>query len=78
MNEANLAQQLAELSVAERIQLIQDLWDSVAKDPEALTLSAAQTKELERRLKAYRTRTARGVVAGSSWSDVKQRVRRNK
>jgi putative addiction module component (TIGR02574 family) len=38
------------LSLAERIQLAEDLWDSVAAETGELPLSAAQTAELDRRL----------------------------
>ena len=38
------------LSVAERIQLAEDLWDSVAADTGDLPLTEAQTAELDRRL----------------------------
>jgi putative addiction module component (TIGR02574 family) len=31
-----------ELSVAERIQLVQDLWDSIAAEPEALPVTDEQ------------------------------------
>ena len=39
---------LSELSVAERIQLAEDLWDSVAADTGELPLTDAQRAELER------------------------------
>jgi putative addiction module component (TIGR02574 family) len=42
------------LTIAERIQLAQDLWDSVAEAPELLELTEAQRAELDRRLAAYR------------------------
>jgi putative addiction module component (TIGR02574 family) len=42
------------LSVAERIQLAEDIWDSiVAENPEAATLSPAQLQELHARLEAH-------------------------
>jgi putative addiction module component (TIGR02574 family) len=41
---------LLHLSVAERIQLVEDLWDSIANRPEALELSEAQRLEIDRRL----------------------------
>jgi putative addiction module component (TIGR02574 family) len=40
--------------VAERIQLVEDLWDSIADAPEVLELSEAQRLELDRRLEAHR------------------------
>ncbi len=39
-----------EMSIAERIQLVEDIWDSIAALPEALTLTEAQRQELDRRL----------------------------
>ena len=43
-----------DLSVAERIQLVEDIWDSiVAENPEAAALTAAQLKELQTRSAAH-------------------------
>ncbi len=51
---ARRASDFGNLSVEEKLQLIEDLWDSVADDPEALPLTDAQAEELDRRLDAYR------------------------
>ena len=59
------------LSVAERIQLVGDIWDSIAAVPEAVPLSNAQRAELDRRLDAYH----RDPTAGSPWDEVRQRIR---
>ena len=61
------------LSVAERIQLVEDIWDSIVSAPEALCLSEAQKQELDRRLEAYR----RDPASGSPWDQVKARIRRS-
>jgi putative addiction module component (TIGR02574 family) len=37
------------LSVAERIVLVQQIWDSIAVNPDQVPLTAAQRQELERR-----------------------------
>jgi putative addiction module component (TIGR02574 family) len=42
--------QLRELPVSERIQLVEDLWDTIAEAPEDLILTDAQKAELDRRL----------------------------
>jgi putative addiction module component (TIGR02574 family) len=42
-----------ELSVAERIQLVEDIWDSVATTPQPIVLTEAQRTELDRRLEDY-------------------------
>ena len=59
------------LSVPERIQLAQDIWDSVAQVPESLALSDEEKTEIERRLKAYH----QDPNAGSPWSVVRDRIR---
>ncbi len=42
------------LSVAERIQLVEDIWDSIAAErPDAATLTPAQLQELQIRLDAH-------------------------
>jgi putative addiction module component (TIGR02574 family) len=38
------------LSPAERIQLVEDIWDSLAEFPEAITLTEAQRQLLDERL----------------------------
>jgi putative addiction module component (TIGR02574 family) len=45
---------LFELSIAERIQLVQDLWDSIAPETQELPLSGAQRHEIARRSAAHR------------------------
>jgi putative addiction module component (TIGR02574 family) len=47
--------ELKKLSIAERIQLAEDLWDSVAVDQasEAYRLTPEQEAELQRRLAAH-------------------------
>jgi putative addiction module component (TIGR02574 family) len=61
------------LSVPERIQLVEDIWDSVAEIPEALSLTEAQQAELDRRLDAYR----RNPEGGLPWEYVKEAIRRS-
>jgi putative addiction module component (TIGR02574 family) len=46
--------ELRKLSVAERIQLVEDLWDSIAQDPtEVPGLTDTQRLELRRRLREH-------------------------
>lgn len=44
---------LRKLPLDERIQLVEDLWDSIAADQSALPLTPEQRAELDRRLDAY-------------------------
>ena len=45
--------ELLRLTPADRIRLAQDLWDSIAADPDALVLTDAQRALLDERLAAY-------------------------
>ncbi len=65
------AADILQLSVSERIQLAEDIWDSIAAIPESVPLNEYQKKELGRRLEAYHL----NPDAGSLWSDVKDRIR---
>ena len=69
MSKISLADVL-DLSVAERIQLAEDIWDTIPKASEAPTITDAQRAELDRRLEAHR----KNPDAGSSWEDVKARI----
>jgi putative addiction module component (TIGR02574 family) len=42
-NHPLLKVDMSELSVAERIQLAEDLWDRILDEPDELPLTAAQT-----------------------------------
>jgi putative addiction module component (TIGR02574 family) len=68
MNKALLAE-LMELTPAERIQLAEDLWDSIA--PEDLPpLTQEQEQEIERRLAEH----ARDPSRASTWEEVRARL----
>jgi len=44
----------SQLSIAERIQLVEDIWDSIAtENPAAVQLSESQNQEIRRRLAAH-------------------------
>jgi putative addiction module component (TIGR02574 family) len=59
------------LSVPERIQLVEDIWDSIAEVPDAVDLTDEQKAELDRRLDAYR----QNPDEGSPWGMVRERIR---
>jgi putative addiction module component (TIGR02574 family) len=61
---------ISELSIAERIQLAEDLWDSILEQQEELPLSPAQQQELDQRLENYK----KNPTNGSSWEEVKKRL----
>ncbi len=58
------------LNVAERLLLVEDIWDSVASTPESIKLTPSQRKELDHRLSSFRKHPS----GGSSWAEVKKRI----
>ena len=55
-----MADNLRALSIDERMQLVEDIWDSIAADQAALTLTDEQRVELDRRWDAYETDNIKG------------------
>ena len=58
------------LSVAERIQLAEDLWDSIPAEAADVPLTDAQKAELDRRLEELE----QDPDAGESWEVVRARL----
>jgi putative addiction module component (TIGR02574 family) len=69
MGETNIAD-LLELSVSERLILVEDLWDSIAQVPEAIALTESQREELDRRIEAHR----KNPDAVLPWEEIRARV----
>jgi putative addiction module component (TIGR02574 family) len=63
--------EVLELSVSERILLVEDIWDSIAAVPESVPLTDTQKQELERRLDAYH----KNPSLGSPWEEVVARIK---
>ncbi|MEH2369330.1 addiction module protein [Nostoc sp.] len=61
---------ISELSVSERIQLAEDLWDSILTTPDEVPLNDEQKQELDKRLEMHSQNPNRG----STWQSVKQRL----
>jgi putative addiction module component (TIGR02574 family) len=62
---------LFRLSRAERLQLVEDLWDSIAQEGAQLPVSDAKRDELRRRKERFLQHPA----SGRTWEQVKQRAR---
>jgi putative addiction module component (TIGR02574 family) len=69
----NSLENLQRLTVPERLELIEYLWDSIVMSGEQLEVSQGQKGELDARLLEYTT-----DKKGSSWSDVKARLKSSK
>lgn len=62
--------ELLQLPLDERLQLLEDLWDSIATHPEALPLSEAQRRELDRRWDLNEQDPDRGIP----WEQAKAEI----
>jgi putative addiction module component (TIGR02574 family) len=61
-----------DLSPAEKLQLVEDLWDDLASTPENVPVYDWQKEELARR----KINLANNPASAVSWEEVKQTVRR--
>ena len=69
-----MADDLRTLSIGERMQLVEDLWDSIAADQAALPLTDEQRIEIDRRLDAYETDKIKGREASDVVATLKKRL----
>ena len=65
---------ISELSPEERLELIEELWDSLSGQPDALALTDAQREELDRRIDEM----DRDETLGEPWRDVLKSIREQK
>ncbi|MBK8233900.1 MAG: addiction module protein [Candidatus Eisenbacteria bacterium] len=59
-----------ELSVPEKILLVQDLWDDIARSPRDVELTPTQREEAERRLLAHESNPR----AYRTWEEIRSRL----
>jgi putative addiction module component (TIGR02574 family) len=71
---STVRKEIQALSIADRLQLLEDIWDSLVDTPEAVPVTDAQRKELAPRRRAH----ARNPSATKSWTQVRARLRRRK
>ena len=58
------------LPISERIQLVTEIWDSIAEFPDKIELTPSTRRLLDKRLAAYRANPDQG----SPWQEVKRRL----
>ena len=63
-----------QLPLDERIKLVEDLWDSIAADQQALRLTPEQKAELDQRLDAYEIDKNRGRPAADAVADIRRKL----
>jgi putative addiction module component (TIGR02574 family) len=60
-----------DLSLSEKLQLVEDLWDDIASTPEAVPVHDWQKEELARRKQNLLNNPASAL----SWEEIQRRVR---
>jgi putative addiction module component (TIGR02574 family) len=70
MAPSSLPPEIRELPVSDRIDLVEQIWDSILEDQDEFDLTDAQRAELDRRLAAHESASNRGVP----WEEVKKRL----
>jgi putative addiction module component (TIGR02574 family) len=66
-----ILEDILQLSISERIQLVEEIWDTIVDAPEQLPLTDAQRAELDRRMDAHRD-DPQAVVP---WQDVRNGIK---
>lgn len=69
---STVRKEILSLSITDRLQLLEEIWDSLAETPEMIPVTDAQRKELARRRRVH----ARNPSAAKSWAEVRARLRR--
>jgi putative addiction module component (TIGR02574 family) len=65
--QSELTEQARNLSISDRILLVEEIWDTIAEDNQAFELTDAQKRELDRRLESARTNPGQG----RAWDEIK-------
>lgn len=60
-------EEILNLSIEDRLHLLEVIWESIVDEPATLQLSTAQKQELDRRLDSLQ----KDPVSGRSWKDVR-------
>ena len=71
---SNLTEEAKKLSIDERINLVEEIWDSIAEENGCFELSEAQKQELDRRLDSYRANPSRG----RTWEEIRSEFLKSK
>ena len=71
METKDILKEIDKLGLSEKIILVEDIWDSIAKSNAALTMPEWHKRELKRRYEDFKA----GKLALEDWSDVHKGLR---
>jgi putative addiction module component (TIGR02574 family) len=70
MEQSLTQSEIKKLSVAERILIVEEIWDSIAAEQESLQVTEAQRAELDRRMASCDV----SPNEGKSWQEIRRRL----
>jgi len=70
MEQSITPSEIKKLSVAERILIVEEIWDSIAVEHESVHVTEAQKAELDRRIASCDA----SPDEGKSWQEIKRRL----
>ncbi|HKO36378.1 MAG TPA: addiction module protein [Pyrinomonadaceae bacterium] len=65
--QSELTEAARKLSIADRILLVEEIWDTIAQENQAFELTDSQKEELDRRLASVKSRPSQG----RTWDEIK-------
>ena len=65
-----LLKQATKLPLSDRIKLVEDIWNSIADEPDPFPLTKGQERELDRRLALMKKNPKRALP----WAEAKRRI----
>lgn len=68
--DPKLTKEVLSLPVGDRLELMEELWESIVNEPDALPLTDAQRAELDRRLARHEA----DPDAAAPWEEVRARL----
>jgi putative addiction module component (TIGR02574 family) len=54
--------EILQLSLAERLQIVHDIWESIGEKPEELTLSETEKPQLDKRLESHKENSSENTI----------------
>ncbi len=70
MSETQRLSEIRVLPIAQRLDLVEQIWESICEDQQQFELTDAQKAELDRRLAAHAAAPDRGL----SWQEVRAKL----
>ena len=70
----NLTEEAKKLSIAERLVLVEEIWNSIAEENGSFELSEDQKRELDRRIESLRQDPSQG----RTWEEIKSEYLKTK